>query len=59
MLPESMEFVSKGGGNCKYRNMTVKATGWKLKVMPLWAWNLQVVETEGKVIKLEFAGTGI
>ena len=28
-----MEFGSKGGGNCKYWNMTVKATGWKLKVM--------------------------
>ena len=28
-----MEFVSKGGGNCKYWNMTVKATGWKMKVM--------------------------
>ena len=28
-----MEFGSKGGGNCKYWNMTVKTTGWKLKVM--------------------------
>ena len=44
MLPESMEFVSKGGGNCKYRNMTVKATGWKLKVMPF--------------VGLEFASSG-
>ena len=28
-----MEFGSKGGGICKYWNMTVKATGWNLKVI--------------------------
>ena len=28
-----MEFGSKGGGICKYWNMQVKTTGWKLKVM--------------------------